>query len=170
MAPRALYQHIRSPSADRTATPRASKPYATLAVSPRAPPAAQRAEECPRSQPAQSDGCLMQCCATQFPRREHRQNQRATLRASKTYATIAVSPRASPGGVPRPAEKMMDSKGRRKTARKGCPSSFGVPLVTFVTRRKLPPAAEARLKGKTQFINHGKDFILLTFHSCRAGG
>ena len=96
MAPRALYQHIRSPSADRTATPRASKPYATLAVSPRAPPAAQRAEECPRSQPAQSDGCLMQCCATQFPRREHRQNQRATLRASKTYATLAVSPRAPP--------------------------------------------------------------------------
>ena len=46
--------------------------------------------------------------------------------------------------------------------------SFDVPLVTFVTRRKLPPAAEARLKGKTQFINHGK-FILLTYSSCRAG-
>ena len=81
-----------------------------------------------------SGGCLVQCCATQFPRRGHRLIHHTTPRENKPYATIAVSPRAQPGGVPRPAEKMMDSKGRRKTARKGCPSSFGAPLPTFAVR------------------------------------
>ena len=83
-----------------------------------------------------SGGCLVQCCATQFPRRGHRLIHHATPRTNKPHATLAASPRATPGGVPRPAGKKEDSKGGRKPAMKGFSFPFGTPLVTFVVQRK----------------------------------
>ena len=41
-------------------------------------------------------------------------------------------------------------------------------MVTFVTRRKLPLAAQAELNGKTHFINHRKSYIIdLPIMPCR---
>ena len=112
----------------------------------------------------------------QSPRREHRQNQHATLRASKPYATFAVSPRAQPGGVPRPAGKKEDSKGGRKPAMKGFSSPFGTPLVTFVMCNPRINACKSNCPRGTSASLRKKDALprqrrkTKPFHQRRAAG
>ena len=64
-----------------------------------------------------------------------------TARGSRCVI-VSVSPRAfMRGGEPRAVEGRGDFKGERETAPNGFPLSFDASLVTFVAKRKLPPAA-----------------------------
>ena len=73
--------------------------------------------------------------------REHSSGRCPVSRESRCVI-VSVSPRAfMRGGEPRAVEGRGDFKGERETAPNGFPLSFDASLVTFVAKRKLPPAA-----------------------------